>query len=53
MEQLHLHGAIDRVDRDGGGPVLWWGRLQASPAGVSPRNKFEEEAKLQGLPELS
>lgn len=40
-----LHGAIDRVDRDGGGrAVVIDYKLSGS---VTPREKFEERAKLQ------
>jgi ATP-dependent helicase/DNAse subunit B len=40
-----LHGAIDRVDRDGGGRALVLD-YKLSRA-VTPRGKFEEQAKLQ------
>jgi ATP-dependent helicase/DNAse subunit B len=40
-----LHGAIDRVDRDDRGRALVFD-YKVSP-GVTPRDKFEEKAKLQ------
>ncbi len=45
IDGWRLHGAIDRVDRDGGGQALVIDYKLANA--VTPRTKLEEQAKLQ------
>jgi ATP-dependent helicase/DNAse subunit B len=45
IDDWSLHGAIDRVDRDAGGRALVLDYKLARA--VTPREKFEEQAKLQ------